>query len=144
MEYLNTVGAANLVIGVVLPFVVSLVTAKVASGRVKAFALLVLSLLSASVVTAVADDSFSWNEVLNDAIVIWPTAILTHYGFWKPTSVTGSEGVINAVVPGGIGNVPQEEAPADVVVEEPVAVDDNLVAEQELYSEVEANNGTGV
>lgn len=143
MEYLNTVGAANLVIGVVLPFVVSLVTAKVASGRVKAFALLVLSLLSASVVAAVADDSFSWNEVLNDAIVIWPTAILTHYGFWKPTNVTGAEGVINAVVPGGLGNA-VETVVEEPVVEEVVETTANDDAEQQLYLEVEANDGTGV
>ena len=143
MEYLNTVGAANLVIGVVLPFVVSLVTAKVASGRVKAFALLVLSLLSASVVTAVADDSFSWDEVLNDAIVIWPTAILTHYGFWKPTNVTGSEGVINAVVPGGLGGGAAEVVAEEVAYEE-VVPDENAVAEQDLYAQVEANEGTGV
>lgn len=143
MEYLNTVGAANLVIGVVLPFVVSLVTAKVASGRVKAFVLLVLSLLSASVVTAVADSSFAWDEVLNDAIVIWPTAILTHYGFWKPTNVTGSEGVINAVAPGGLGGGAAEEVVEDAAYEE-VAVDPNAIAEQDLYAQVEANEGTGV
>jgi hypothetical protein len=143
MEFINTVGAANLAIGVALPFLVALVSSRVSASWVRTAVLLVLSLLAGSITVALADNAFTWQEVLDDALVVWPTAILAHYGLWRNFNLTNTEGLIQSVVPGGLG--------ASTATIEPVVVDhaliaedpayDNEVAEQELYEAVEANEG---
>jgi hypothetical protein len=143
MEFINTVGAANLAIGVVLPFVVALVSSRLSASWFRTIVLLVLSLLAGSITVALADDAFTWQEVLDDALVVWPTAILAHYGLWRNFNLTNTSGLIQNTVPGGLG--------ASTAVVEPVVVEnvpfaedpafDNEVAEQELYEAVEANEG---
>jgi pimeloyl-ACP methyl ester carboxylesterase len=148
---LENTSTINIIVGALLPALVALVTAKVASPRVKAFVLLAAASLSSVLVEALADGVFAWTEALSQFVVVWPTAVLTHYGFLKPVGVSGTDGAIQSAVPGGIGNVAQavdenvsaelakETTPVDVVVAE------NEAAEQELYTEVEANNGgTGI
>jgi hypothetical protein len=145
VEVLNSTAAANLVIGTVLPLIVALVTAKVASQRVKAVVLLTLSLVSAGIVEALSDGSFAWSEVFAQFIVVWPTAILTHYGFLKPVGISGTEGVIQNTVPGGIGGTKSPDDGdggdgAEVVVED---VEEPLTDVDDSYFNVSANDQEG-
>jgi hypothetical protein len=141
---LENTGTVNIIVGAVLPAFVALVTAKVASQRVKAFVLLAAASVSSVLVTALADGAFTWVEALSQFVVVWPTAVLTHYGFLKPVGVSGTDGVIQSKVPGGIGNVSEiiEENVAVELTPTPaqVAEGENVEAEEALYHEVAAND----
>lgn len=94
-------------VGTVLPIIVAIVTARVADGAVKALVLLVLAAISGYLI--------SWLDALNDgvafnfsqasftAVLGFIVAVASHFGIWKPTAVTGSGGVIQSRIPGGLG-----------------------------------------
>lgn len=94
-------------VSVVLPALVALVTKQTAHPGVKAIALLFLA--------AVTGFGYSWIEAVNNGLpfnfeagaVAWllsfATAVLAHYGLLKNLQVTGSQGVIQTNVPGGLG-----------------------------------------
>lgn len=141
---LENTATVNVIVGAVLPAIVALVTAKVASPRIKAFVLLIAASISSVLVTALADGEFSWTEALGQFVVVWPTAVLTHYGFLKPVGVTGSEGIIQSKIPTGIGNVSEiveENVSAELTpTPEEVVEGENVEAEEALYHEVAAND----
>jgi len=100
----------NAGVNVVLPILVALVTARVAGGTVKALVLLVLSGISGFLI--------SWLDALNGGVPFdmsqaafttvlgFMVAVASHFGLWKPTGVTGSEGAVQASIPGGLGGSP--------------------------------------
>jgi predicted Na+-dependent transporter len=97
----------SLAINVVLPIVVALVTSRVAGGAVKALVLLVLSAISSYLVAILASveagTAVDWSQTTFTALVGLVVAVSTHFGVWKPTGVTGSDGLVQRKVSAGIG-----------------------------------------
>ena len=79
-----------LLINVLLPVIVGLVTTRVTSAGTKAVLLLALSGVS-GFLTELAHPVDGWDAgtaaVL--ALVAFGTAVLSHFGLWKPTGVAG-------------------------------------------------------
>ncbi|MYW43038.1 hypothetical protein [Streptomyces sp. SID161] len=80
----------GLAISVVLPVLVGLVTTRVTNPGVKAVILLFLTALNGFLVElSQADDGYS----VGAAVILWAvsfgTAVLAHFGLWKPTGVAG-------------------------------------------------------
>lgn len=97
----------NIAINFFLPTVVALVTARFASGGLKAVVLLALSAVSGFLVswldaynTAVA---FNFSQAGVTVLVGFAVAVLTHFGLFKPLAVTGRDGAIQTTLPRGIG-----------------------------------------
>jgi hypothetical protein len=80
----------GLLISVVLPVLVGLVTTRVTHPGTKAVLLLALSVLNGFLVELAAPGP-GWNAgtaaVL--ALVSFATGVLTHFGLWKPTGLSG-------------------------------------------------------
>jgi FtsH-binding integral membrane protein len=81
----------GLVISVVLPVLVGLVTTRVTSAGVKAVLLLALSTLNGFLVelTGPHDAGYSWQTAAVLALVSFAVGVLSHFGLWKPTGVSG-------------------------------------------------------
>jgi ABC-type antimicrobial peptide transport system permease subunit len=91
-------------VGAVLPMVTALVTHKLADSSVKALVLVLLSIV-AGWLTELQKNGGSfqlWPTVVN-ILITFATAVVTHFGLLQPLHVTGSDGMIQKVVPGGIG-----------------------------------------
>jgi hypothetical protein len=97
----------SLAINVLLPIVVALVTSRVADGAVKALVLLVLSALATYLVAILASveagTAVDWSQTTFTALVGLVVAVSSHFGVWKPTGLTGSDGVIQRKAPAGLG-----------------------------------------
>jgi predicted Na+-dependent transporter len=97
----------SLAINVLLPIVVALVTSRVAGGAVKALVLLVLSALASYLVAILASveagTAVDWSQTTFTALVGLVVAVSSHFGVWKPTGLTGADGVIQTKAPAGIG-----------------------------------------
>lgn len=94
-------------LGILLPFLVDLVTKKLASGAVKSSVLLALSLI-AGVLTEflgalTADRPFDWSTAGYGAVTAFITGVAAFFGFLSPFGISGSSGIIQAAVPAGIG-----------------------------------------
>jgi hypothetical protein len=88
---LNSAYWLGLAISVVLPVLVGLVTTRVTSARVKAVLLLFLTALNGFLVELAGPHPDGWD--LGTAIVLtlvsFGTAVLSHFGLWKPTGISG-------------------------------------------------------
>lgn len=98
----------SVAVSVVLPILVALITARVADGTVKALVLLVLATLS-GLGTAVLDaqatgQAVDLSQLAFDALASFVLAVAWHFGLLKPANVTGSTGVVQVKVPGGVGS----------------------------------------
>jgi FtsH-binding integral membrane protein len=88
---LDTAYWLGLTISVVLPVLVGLVTTRVTSAGTKAVLLLALTALNGFLVELAGphEDGYS----VGSAVLLWAlsfgTGVLTHFGLWKPTGVTG-------------------------------------------------------
>lgn len=82
----------GLVISILLPVLVGLVTTRVTNAGVKAALLLALSTLNGFLVelTGPHDAGYSWQTAGVLALVSFATGVLSHFGFWKPTGVSGA------------------------------------------------------
>lgn len=98
----------TLLLGTILPAVVALVRARWGSSRLGALLLVALSVVTAVaaeiVVDSVGDATFSWVDVGERFVLLFVVAVVAHFGLLKPTGITGSDGVIERKVPGGIGD----------------------------------------
>lgn len=100
---------------VLLPMLTGVVTARLAHPGLKAGVLALLALattlaneLLESGATSVQFDVSSW---LATALTVFLGAVGFHYGLLKPTQITGSQGVIQATIEGGIGRHRAIEGP---------------------------------
>ncbi len=95
-----------LAVGVVLPFLVDLVTKQLASGALKQTVLLALSLVSGVLVefitTIQAGGSFDWTTAAYGAVTAFATGVVVFKGL-DATPILGRTGVISQAVPGGLG-----------------------------------------
>lgn len=79
----------GLVISVVLPVLVGLVTTRVTHAGTKAVLLLALSTLNGLLVEVLHPvDGFNLGTAVVLAVVSFATAVLSHFGLWKPTGVS--------------------------------------------------------
>jgi len=110
----------QILVATVLPMLVALVTSRIAAPSVKALTLIVLSAIGGWLTELQASGG---TFVLRNAIVTTVTtlvvAIASHFGIWKPLRITGSGGVIQGVVPIGIGR--ESAAARTAVPREPAA-----------------------
>ena len=88
---LNSAYWLGLAISVVLPVLVGLVTTRVTSAGVKAVLLLALTAVNGFLVELAGPHSDGWD--LDTAVVLtlvsFGTAVLSHFGLWKPVGVSG-------------------------------------------------------
>lgn len=94
----------TLVSGVVLPMIVAFVTHRLADGAVKTLTLVLFSVIAGAVAEIVQNDGrFELWSTIGNIVLAFGTAVIAHFGLLKPTNVTGTNGVIQIKVPGGIG-----------------------------------------
>lgn len=81
----------GLLVSVILPVLVGLVTTRVTSAGTKAVLLLALSTLNGFLVELVGphDAGYSVGTAAVLALVSFGTGVLSHFGLWKPTGVSG-------------------------------------------------------
>lgn len=92
------------VIAVALPAVTALITKQAASGQVKSLVLLALTIVTATAVQiANSGGTFDLAETAKTTLVAFVVAVCSHFGLLKPLGATGSEGVIQKSLPGGVG-----------------------------------------
>lgn len=95
----------GLLVSVVLPVLVGLVTTRVTHAGTKAVLLLALSVLNGFLVELAAPGP-GWDAgtaaVL--ALVSFATGVLTHFGLWKPTGLSGKaqDSLVTARTPRGV------------------------------------------
>lgn len=77
-----------------LPILVGLVTKRFADGSVKALLLLLLSAITGVVNQAILSGGLLSKETVIAAVVAYVIAVASHYGFLKPSSITGTDGVV--------------------------------------------------
>lgn len=89
--------------GTVIPVAVALVTARVASSRIKGALNALLALVAGLVVTAQQADGVISKTGAVVVFYTWVASVATHYGLLKPTGLTGSNGLIQRNIPQGVG-----------------------------------------
>jgi FtsH-binding integral membrane protein len=88
----------GLLVSVVLPVLVGLVTTRVTHAGLKAVLLLALSGVTGFVTEYVGphDAGYSVASAAVLALVSFGTAVLAHFGLWKPTGVSGAAQAVGA------------------------------------------------
>jgi uncharacterized membrane protein (DUF4010 family) len=95
----------QILVAFLLPAVVALITNRLAGGHVKALTLLFLNLIAAWLTELQRNDgTFQLWPTVIALCYMFATGVLTHFGLLEPIKVTGTNGVIQKVVPGGIGS----------------------------------------
>jgi hypothetical protein len=102
---------ATYVVAVLLPVLIALVTAKGGNSAWSAVLLAVFSAATAVITAAIqgADTGVDLNSLVLLGLTTFTVAVSAHFGFWKPTGVTGDDGKVRTAIPGGMFK------PADVV-----------------------------
>lgn len=91
-------------IATILPAVTAFVTKRYASSATGALVLLLLSVVTGWATSLQATDGvFEIKAAVTGMFVAFVTAVAMHFGLLKPANVTGSGGIIQEIVPGGIG-----------------------------------------
>ncbi len=85
------------------PWLTALVTAAHAHQTVKSGVTFVIALVTGVLVEWQADPAYDWQGAVLYATEGFAVATLTHLHMWKPVGLTGSTGLIQSRVPGGIG-----------------------------------------
>ncbi len=110
----NLVFLYALITGIILPFLVDLVTKRFANPPVKASLLLVLSLASGIVNewvnAAQTDTAYNLGQAITVALLSLIAGVSTLFGLSKPLGISGSDGAIQKALPGGVG--PSNAAPS--------------------------------
>lgn len=116
--HLDVILLCNFALGVVLPNLVALVTARLAGSSVKAVVLLLLSALAGLLTQVIAQSGvFHWKPALLSFGWTFLFSVASHYGLLKPVGMTGTNGAIQVNVPNGLGGS------LTVVGSQPVAPD---------------------
>lgn len=98
------------ILSTVLPILTGLATKRLTSSGVKAWVLLFLTILTGFFTSlGPTGGRFELKAALVGVFVSFITAVGAHYGFLKPSGVTGTDGSVQRSVPGGIGPVVRGE-----------------------------------
>lgn len=115
----------SLVIGIVIPFLVDIITKKLAGGPIKTLVLLLLSLITGALTelfTVLNNggtwSDWDWQSALFLIIITFVSAVTSFFGALKPAGLAGANGAVQNAIPGGVGKVVAPplnpgEAPAD-------------------------------
>ena len=97
-------------IGVILPFIVDLVTNRLSDGRIKALILLLLATISSALTElfTVLNNGGTWSDwdwraALFGILLTFVTAVSTFFGALRPMKISGADGKIQQSLPSGIG-----------------------------------------
>jgi len=124
-------------LGLAIPFLVALVTKRVASGGLKGVINLLLSAIAGSVTYLVASDGgYDVTGFVNSTVNVFIVSITAYYGVYKPTGV--SETVQNKTANIGLGKPELTTDDAVEVVEVPAEpAIENVPVEPEVIEEPE-------
>ena len=104
---LQLLAVLNMVASLLLPLLHSAVTNINASEPVKTVITALLAAVTGFFTPFLAGTqswaTFDWQLALISIGTVFFGTILSHYGLWKPLTVTGTDGKIQAALPGGIG-----------------------------------------
>jgi hypothetical protein len=93
--------------GTVLPFLVALVTARLAWAGLKAIVLAALAaiagLLNELYTAAGVIADIDWSSAGANAVTTFLIAVGFHFGLWRPVNLTGVNGTLQQSVPQGVG-----------------------------------------
>lgn len=108
--YTGSVGAYTVVsalVAVGIPILVDLVTKKLASARLKAMVLIVLSALNGFLTEYVhsvnTNVDFHVDSAAMTAIMSIVVSAAMFFSVWKPTGISGADGVVQKLTPAGLG-----------------------------------------
>jgi hypothetical protein len=88
-----------------LPMLTALVTNRWATSTQKALVLLALSVISGALTSIqAAGGTFDPAVALVGIVVSFIQAVGLHYGLLRPLNITGQQGALAKVAPGGLGN----------------------------------------
>ena len=94
----------QLIVGFLLPVLVAIVTKRAADRWYKTVTLLFLSIIAGWLTELQQNDgSFQLWPTVVGIIMTFGTAVVSHFGLLQPVHITGSDGVVQAAIPGGIG-----------------------------------------
>lgn len=119
----------TVLLGVVLPLLTGLVTARLAHPGLKAVVLAVLAAVGGILneLYSVGGDlaGFDWSASLANALAVFLVAVGLHYGILKPTGITGQNGIVQTgALSGGLRRpamaVPGSETPGDTPTHHPI------------------------
>jgi hypothetical protein len=96
--HMSTLGLLAILVQVILPIVVAVVTRSTASAGTKAITLLALTGVTQFVSAWIDNfDKFDWKDVLLNVLVGFLISVATHFGLWKPSGVTGTDGTASKI-----------------------------------------------
>lgn len=101
---LDTAYWLGLLISVVLPVLVGLVTTRVTSSATKAVLLLALTAANGFLVELAGPhgDGYSVGSAVLLWVISFATGVLSHFGVWKPTGVSGKAQELGAKSPAAV------------------------------------------
>jgi hypothetical protein len=109
-------------VGTGVPFVVDLVTRRFAASAVKSIALTVLSVIGGWLSSLNATNgSFELKPAFTSVVLTFVTALASHQGLWSSLKLTGDNGLVNQVIPLGIGAVDPQKDPSTPSTSTPAA-----------------------
>jgi hypothetical protein len=91
----------ELLVATLLPAAVALVRARWASSQWGAMLLVALTVLAS--LAGEIGSTFDLSDAAQRFVIMFIVAVVAHFGLLRPFRVTGSDGVIARVVPGGVG-----------------------------------------
>lgn len=89
-------------ISALVPWLTAVVVHWQAPEGVKAAVSLLLTTVT-GVLTGLQTDAHDWQHLTLYAIEGFTVATMSHFGLWKPTNITGSQGAIASALPGWFG-----------------------------------------
>jgi stage V sporulation protein SpoVS len=103
----------NAVLAFVLPALVALISRRLASPRVKALLLALLTIIAGILQEIIANDGgFEWKAAIGTMLVQFVGAVAIHTGLLKPTGITGKDGVLQrATADVGVGSTANSSTP---------------------------------
>jgi hypothetical protein len=132
----------------VIPFVVDLVTHKLASGSLKQTVTLALSLVSGVLgefsVAHASNADFNWQTAGYGALTTFITGVAVYRGL-NQTKAIGSDGIINKLIPGGlIGSAPVAPVVAPVIEAAPVVLPSEATPEEAIVHPLDSILAEGI
>lgn len=109
----ETLQVLSLILSFGIPIVVGLITNRLANGALKSLTLFALAAIVAVLAEIVDKGSF---ETFNAFMLFaqnFLVAVTAHYGFLKPSGITGTNGKVQTAVPGGLNLGAPTKGPRD-------------------------------
>ena len=91
----------NGIVGVLLPMIVQLLASRQSPDWVKTVISVALSAVASVLAPLVGVPHVDWKIIAISFMQVFAVAIVAHIGLFKPTGITGSDGLIATTVPGG-------------------------------------------